>query len=144
MTKLAMLIVAGLLAMGSPAQASEGKKLGEGPPQIDFNPMTVPVKGLERIEYRVFTLHLESYEWMMIPSICKSVPRIVDTVINDFRSNPPQVTRTNRLDQVGMNNRMKSNVLKFVDPKLVKRVWLQEGAGETAGGVADRLPNACK
>jgi hypothetical protein len=138
-------VFAALLLLPLSAQASGGaKKLGEGPPQIDFNPMNVPVQGLEKLEYRLYTLHLESFEWPMIPQVCKSVPRIVDAVINDFRSKPPQVTKRNKLDMVGMDMHMTEIVQRFVDKKLVKRVWLEEGGSAGTGGVIDRLPNQCK
>ncbi len=142
--RLLILLMAGLLFAGGPALASGGKKLGEGPPMIEFNPMNVPVRGLERTESRLYTLNLESHGWMMIPSICKSVPKIVDAVINDFRANPPQVTKRNKLDMVAMDKRMTDVVLRYVDPSLVKRVWLVEGGSAGTGGVIDRLPNQCK
>lgn len=138
-----IVLLIGLL-LAEPALASGAKKLGEGPPQIDFNPMNVPVQGLQKIEYRLYTLHLEAFEWLLIPQVCKSVPKIVDAVINDFRSNPPQVTKRNKLDMVAMDAHLTRIVLRYVDPKLVKRVWLEEGGSAGTGGVADRLPNQCK
>jgi hypothetical protein len=141
---LVMLAAVLFLTIGQAWASEKAKKLGEGPPQIDFNPMNVPVQGLQKLEHRLYTLHLESHEWAQIPQVCKSVPKIVDTVINDFRSNPPQVTKRGKLDMVAMDMHMTELVLRFVDRKLVKRVWLEEGGSAGTGGVIDRLPNQCK
>ncbi|TAN55223.1 MAG: hypothetical protein EPN26_05655 [Rhodospirillales bacterium] len=138
-----VLLIAGFLLVAGPVQAS-GKKLGEGPPMIDFNPMNLFVQGLERVETRLYTLHVEIVDWSSLPLACKSVPKIVDTTINDFRSNPPQVTKRNKLDMVAIDMRVKGLVLRHMDPKLVKRAWLEEGGSAGTGGVADRLPNACR
>lgn len=124
--------------------ASEGKKLGEGPPTIEFNPMTVPVQKDEKIQYRLYSLRVELFKYMDMPEACKPVPKIVDAAINDFRSNPPEVTKTNKLDMSRMNKRMREVVLRFMNPQLVKRVWLEEGGSAGTGGVIDRLPNQCR
>lgn len=142
----AVLVLMSCLLLAGQALASEGaKKLGEGPPTIEFNPMTVPVQKGEKIEYRLYSLRVELFSYMDMHEACKPVPKVVDAAINDFRSNPPEVTRTNKLDMSRMNKRMREVVLRFMNPKLVKRVWLEEGEGGGGyGGVADRLPNQCR
>lgn len=143
MRRLSLLLFL-LLPVGDAFASEPARKLGEGPPKIEFNPMTVPVMNGEKIEYRLYSLRVELFSYSDMPRACKPVPKIVDAAINDFRANPPLVTKANKLDMTSMNRRMKDVVLRFMDPKLAKRVWLEEGGNGGYGGVADRLPNQCR
>ncbi len=142
--RLISLALCALILAVAPAWAETKKDLASMTPQIDFNPLNLLVKGLERNEHRLYTLHVETVDRDSLPIACKSVPKIVDTVINDFRSNPPQVTKRNKLDMVALDMRVRGLITRHMDPKLIKRVWVEEGGSAGTGGVIDRLPNSCR